>query len=116
MPNVPGVVPRQSQYNTNGGKVNPRQVPLLQKQLTVLLLELSWGQLLSPLRVTSSTLTAVGLACRQLVRKRLESIDNVGPRLAEIVADLLDWLLTSPLGGLARANSTQFAEFPFRPC
>ena len=31
----------------------------------------------------------VGLICRQMGRKGLEGIENVGPRLAEVVEDLI---------------------------
>jgi hypothetical protein len=40
----------------------------------------------------------VGLIYRQMSRKGLESISNVGPRLAEVVADLLGELSVSPEG------------------
>jgi hypothetical protein len=43
-------------------------------------------------------------------RKGLESIENVGPRLAEVVQGLLDELSVGPSAGFAPPTSTQLAK------
>jgi DNA polymerase/3'-5' exonuclease PolX len=40
----------------------------------------------------------IGLLYRQMGRKGLEGIENVGPRLAEVIADLLNELLAHRKG------------------
>ena len=55
----------------------------------------------------------MGLIYRSLGRKGPESIENVGPRLAEVVADLLAKLLSGPPGGLTPVNSARLSKFPF---
>jgi DNA repair photolyase len=46
----------------------------------------------------------VGLVYRQMGRKGLESIENVGPRLAGVIEGLLAELLDKPSGGCTPAN------------
>jgi hypothetical protein len=45
-------------------------------------------------------------------RKGLESIPNVGPRLAEVAQDLLNKLLVKPSAGFAPHNSVRLPQFP----
>jgi hypothetical protein len=55
----------------------------------------------------------VGLIYRQMGRKGLETIENVGPRLAEVIENLLGELLDNQSDSLTRGNSMRLPQIPF---
>ena len=52
----------------------------------------------------------IGLLYRQMGRKGLKGIDNVGRRLAALIENLLPEWLDGPSGGLEHVDSTAFPE------
>lgn len=55
-----------------------------------------------------------GLIYRQMGRKGLKSIENVGPRLAEVVENLLAQQLDNPHNSLPISSSKRLPEFAFK--
>lgn len=55
-----------------------------------------------------------GLTCRQMGRKGLKSVGNMGSTLAEAVQDLPGRLLDNASGAATPANSTRLPESHFK--
>lgn len=99
-----GVSDRMPRPVISGGKreLIKRVVEALASQCYWLELDNAPGQRVSAYRKAAWMIEDleqdIGLIYRQMGGKRLESIENLGPRMAEVIEDLLSGLLTSPAG------------------